>query len=188
MFFCGRRDFVSQNHFLSILFAAGSLSKVSKPHVLLKTKNKIYGRMTSLYAAHCRVSGAPSPSICDTSIKRRKMILHPARASFQPSLSTPKNTFPVTTRRHRHVHRTSLQVSSSLAETAIAVVVDTPVRDFLAVSGSIVGAKALVGIFEYLEESGVVDKVSSCSICVFLLSTLTHTPLQTHTPLNTPNI
>ncbi len=60
------------------------------------------------------------------------------------------------------MHRLQLkkqQVPRALLEETIHAITDTPLRDVLAVAFSIVGAKVLVGIFEYLEEIGAMDKV-----------------------------
>lgn len=62
-------------------------------------------------------------------------------------------------RRKKHVPR-------ALLEETITAITDTPLRDALAVGFSIVGAKVLVGIFEYLEEIGAMDKVRR-EKCVF---------------------
>lgn len=59
----------------------------------------------------------------------------------------------------QRIQRQNQRVPRALLEETITAITDTPLRDVLALGFSIIGAKVLVGIFEYLEEIGAIDKV-----------------------------
>lgn len=65
-------------------------------------------------------------------------------------------------------------VPSASLQQVLTVVTDTPVRDVLAVGGSIIGAKVLVGFFEHLEGSGLMDKVRTGRHYLTLIFNIPH--------------
>ena len=91
-----------------------------------------------------------------TASHRRQSSLLPQSHAFSP-LKLDINHGRSLQRRTR---ATRLSPQASAFAQALHVIVDTPVRDALAVGGSVIGARVLVGIFEYLEEIGAVDKVN----------------------------
>jgi hypothetical protein len=72
----------------------------------------------------------------------------------------------------QRIQRQKQQVPRAFLEETIHAITDTPLRDVLAVGFSIVGAKVLVGIFEYLEEIGAMDKVRQTKRSFFNLDHL----------------
>ena len=82
----------------------------------------------------------------------------------------------------------SVTTTSACIAEAITLVSQPPVRDALAFLGSVVGAKALIRVFEKLEESGVMDRVRSlqCIRCFVHARRRRHRMPPTGLPLTLP--
>lgn len=115
--------------------------------------------MKTLSAAHGGLVRASLP------IRSCSLLNHPSRGVS--SLGSSQSTFlrspniGINTRQSvQRRQRKEQHVPQALLEETIHAITDTPLRDVLAVGFSIIGAKVLVGIFEYLEETKVIDKVN----------------------------
>lgn len=89
---------------------------------------------------------------------------HPARRisslSSSPSTDLRRTTFTRNNRQSvQRIQRRKQQFPRALLAETITAITDTPLRDVLAVGFSVVGARVLVNIFDYLEENRGMDKV-----------------------------
>ena len=116
----------------------------------MKTVGKAPGALSFARQQHFTLSNSKNVN----GVAQARPLLPKSHSIIPPRLIKPSFTQKCRPLRHQR-----LAPQASLTDTAIAVITDTPLRDVLAVSGSIIGAKVLVGIFENLEEMKIIDKV-----------------------------